>query len=158
MTHLCVRGFQWSRKSPCAHSHPWIWIQIPPSALPKHSQILCGWSAPQRWVICGDSSEFGEVNEFSVRYVQGSYFVLKCSDCIQHVVWKLISSLKLQVKSVQVTGDVSKKSQLCDPAWVFQLWLPFSFAVQESANLREEAQKPFKHFSTGQPSHFTVHQ
>ncbi len=46
MTHLCGRGFQWSRKSPCAHSHPWIWIQIPPSALPKHSQILCGWRAP----------------------------------------------------------------------------------------------------------------
>lgn len=75
----------------------------------------------------------------SIRYVQGSYFVLKCSDCIQHVAWKLISSLKMQVESVQVTGDVSQKGQLCDAAWVFQLWLPFSFAFQESTNLREEA-------------------
>ncbi len=133
-------------------------FKFPPQLFQNIHKFSVAEVLQQRWVICSDSSEFGEVNEFSVRYVQGSYFVLKCSDCIQHVVWKLISSLKLQVKSVQVTGDVSKKSQLCDPAWVFQLWLPFSFAVQESANLREEAQKPFKHFSTGQPSHFTVHQ
>jgi len=101
----------------------------------------------QRWVICGDSSEFGKVSEFSVRYVQGSYFALKCSDDIQHAAWKFISSLKLQVESVQVTGDVSQKGQLYDPGWVFQLWLPFSLAVQESENFREEALKPFKHFS-----------
>ncbi len=68
--HRHMEGvFQWSWKSPCAHSHPWIWIQIPPSALPKHSHILCGLSAPAEMVVCGDSSEFGEVNEFSVRYV-----------------------------------------------------------------------------------------
>lgn len=63
----------------------------------------------QRRLICGDSSEFWEVNEFSVRYIQDSYFILECSDCVQHVAWKLISPLKLQVQSVQVTGDVSQK-------------------------------------------------
>jgi len=35
--------------------------------------------------------------------------------------WKLVSSSKLQIESVQVTDDVSQKGQLCDPAWVFQL-------------------------------------
>ena len=100
----------------------------------------------QRGVICGDSSEYGEVNEFFVRYVQGSYFVLKGSDCIQHVAWKLVSSLKLQVESLQVTGDVGRKASC-----VIQLWLGFFFGVQENANLREEAQKLFQHFSTEQP-------
>ena len=76
--------------------------------------------------------------EFSVRYIQGSYFVVECSDCIQNVAWKLISPLKLQVQSIQVT-DVSQKGQLYDPACVFQLWLVFPLAVQESANLRESS-------------------
>ncbi len=102
--HSHMEGvFQWSWKSPCAHSHPWIWIQIPPSALPKHSHILCGLSAP---------AEMGRL--WWQLWVWGSEWILcqvcNCSDYIQHVVWKLISSLKLQVKSVQVTGDISDNS------------------------------------------------
>ena len=57
----------------------------------------------QRWVTCGCCSEFREVDEFSVRYPQSSYFVLECSDCPQHVTWKLVSSLELQV---ECSGDV----------------------------------------------------
>lgn len=37
-----------------------------------------------RDVICDDSSEFWEVNELFVGPIQGSCFVLECSDCAQH--------------------------------------------------------------------------
>ncbi len=55
------------------------------------------------------------MNELSGHYIQGSYFVLECSYCVKHVVWKLISPLKPQVQSIQVTTDVSQKGQLYDP-------------------------------------------
>ncbi len=59
-------------------------FKFPPQLFQNIHKFSVAEVLQQRWVICGDSSEFGEVNEFSVRYVQGSYFVLKCSDCIQH--------------------------------------------------------------------------
>lgn len=88
----------------------------------------------QRWVICRDSSEVLEVNEITVRYIQGGYFVLGSSDCFHFVAWKLISSMK----SVQVSGG-----QLYDLVWVFQLWLVFPSAVGEAA------QQPSEHFFRG---------
>lgn len=37
----------------------------------------------QRWVICRDSSEVLEVNEITVRYIQGGYFVLLSLCCLE---------------------------------------------------------------------------
>lgn len=48
------------------------------------------------------------------------------------------------------------RGQLYDPEWVFELWLVFPFTIQEMATLWEEAQEPFEHFPTGQPSHLAM--
>lgn len=71
-------------------------FKFSPQLFPKPRQILCGRGATaetghlwwQLWVL-GDEWNLCQV------YIQGSYFVLGCSDCIQHVARKLISALKL---------------------------------------------------------------
>lgn len=72
----------------------------------------------QKWCCRDGTLEFLEVNEFSIRYPQSSYFVLECSDCFQHVTWKLLFPLELQVESVRVTGMSVRRASCmiqCDP-------------------------------------------
>lgn len=83
----CVWQLEWESIQPHGRgSENFFLIVTPPSALAQPEQTLCGWSA---------AAEMGHLlrqKDVSVEYPQHRYLILECSECIQHVAWKFISS------------------------------------------------------------------